>query len=232
MSGQVNYMWSHSLDFMTGIPPYLPQDSTNLKAEYGNSDLDTRHQFTAYLTYDVPGSSHGPSWLSHGWQLNSIFNFHSGQPFTVMATNNTSGNGEFSDRADLVPGVSPFQGVSHKVVDGAVQWFNTDAFVDPPDGQYGTSRRGQYTNPGYSEVDFSTFKNTHLTERLTMQLRVEMFNLFNRIDLAPVGFPQIPDSAGEGNSGQIFSTFGAYFAEQGIGPGEPFNTQFAVKFIF
>jgi hypothetical protein len=81
-------------------------------------------------------------------------------------------------------------------------------------------------------VDFSAFKNTHLSERVTLQLRVEMFNLFNRIDLAPVGYPQIPDSAGEGNSGQIFSTFGAFFAEQGIGPGEPFNTQFAVKFIF
>ena len=232
VSGQANYMWSHSLDFMTGIPPYLPQDSTNLKAEYGNSDMDTRHQFTAYLTYDVPGSSHGPSWLSHGWQFNGIFNFHSGQPFTVMSTNNSSGNGEFSDRADLVPGMNPFQGVSHQVVDGAVQWFNTDAFEDPPDGQYGTTRRGQYTNPGYSEVDFSAFKNTHISERVTLQLRAEMFNLFNRINLAPVGYPQIADSAGEGNSGQIFSTFGAYFAEQGIGPGEPFNTQFAIKFIF
>jgi hypothetical protein len=232
VSGQANYMWSHSLDFMTGIPPYLPQDSTNLKAEYGNSDMDTRHQFTAYLTYDVPGSKHGPSWLSHGWQFNGIFNFHSGQPFTVMSTNNSSGNGEFSDRANLVPGMNPFQGVSHKVVDGAVQWFNTDAFVDPPDGQYGTSRRGQYTNPGYSEVDFSAFKNTHISERVTLQLRAEMFNLFNRINLAPVGYPQIADSAGEGNSGQIFSTFGAFFAEQGIGPGEPFNTQFAIKVIF
>jgi hypothetical protein len=232
VSGQANYMWAHSLDFMTGIPPYLPQDSTNLKAEYGNSDLDTRHTFTGYVTYDIPGSPHGPSLLSHGWQLNSIVNLHGGQPFTVMATNNTSGNGEFSDRADLVPGMNPFQGVSHKVVNGAVQWFNTDAFEDPPAGEYGTTRRGQYRNPGYSEVDFSVFKNTHLSERVTLQLRAEMFNLFNRLDLAPVGFPQIADSAGEGNSGQIFSTFGAYFAEQGIGPGEPFNTQFAIKFIF
>jgi hypothetical protein len=224
---QFNYTWSHNLDFETGLIPYMPQDSTDPKAEYGNSDLDTRQTFIAYLTYDVPGSSHGPHWLSHGWQLNSGLNFHGGQPFTVVAVNNDSGNGEFADRADVVPGINPFAGVSHKVVNGVVQWFNTAAFVDPPQGQYGTERRNQYYNPGFSQVDLSVFKNMKITEKATLQLRVEMFNLFNRINLAPTGFPTVADS-----SGAIFSTIGAYFAEQGIGPGEPFNTQLAAKIIF
>jgi hypothetical protein len=54
-----------------------------------------------------------------------------------------------------------------------------------------------------------------------------MFNLFNRINLAPVGAPQT--SAG-GNA--IGSTIGAFFGAPGIGPGEPFNVQFAGKIIF
>jgi hypothetical protein len=62
---------------------------------------------------------------------------------------------------------------------------------------------------------------------VTLQLRAEMFNLFNRINLAPVGAPQT--SAG-GNSST--STIGAFFGAPGIGPGEPFNTQFAGKIIF
>ena len=37
----------------------IPLDSVNLKQEYGNSDFDTRHNFTAYWTYDISGSSHG-----------------------------------------------------------------------------------------------------------------------------------------------------------------------------
>ena len=49
------------------------------KGEDGNSDLDTRNTFIAYVIYDVPGSSHGPQQLSHGWQLNSGLNFH-GRP--------------------------------------------------------------------------------------------------------------------------------------------------------
>ncbi|MGD0417600.1 MAG: TonB-dependent receptor [Terriglobales bacterium] len=226
-TSQFNYTWSHALDYETGLVPYVPQDSTNLKGEYGNSDFDTRSAFVGYFNYEVPGSSHGPKWLSHGWQLNGGLTFHGGQPFTVVASSNQSGNGENADRADAVPGVSPFAGVSHSIVNGVVQWFNPAAFVDPPQGQYGTTTRGQYRNPGYSEVDFSVFKDTHLTEKITLQLRVEMFNLFNRVNLAPAGFPVVPDTAGA-----IYSTIGAYFAVPGIGPGEPFNTQLAAKIIF
>jgi hypothetical protein len=229
---QFNYTWSHNLDFETGLIPYMPQDSTNPRGEYGNSDLDTRNTFIAYLTYDIPGSSHGPRWLSHGWQLNSALNFHGGQPYTVVASTNSSGNGEFADRADVIPGVNPYAGLSHKVVDGVVQWFIPfgspgSAFTDPPQGQYGTERRNQYYNPGFSQVDLSVFKNTKITEKFTLQLRVEMFNVFNHINLAPVGFPAVSDT-----NGATFSTIGAYFAEQGIGPGEPFNTQLAAKILF
>jgi hypothetical protein len=227
LTTQLNYTWSHLLDDETGLIPYLPQDSTHPRAEYGNSDFDTRDTFVAYVTYEIPGSSHGPRWLSHGWQLNSGMNFHTGQPYSVLASTNTSGNGEFADRADVVPGVNPYAGVSHSVINGAVQWFNSAAFTDPPQGQYGTQRRGQYFNPGYRELDLSVLKNTKLSEKVTLQLRVEMFNLFNHINLAPVGWPGIPYT-----SGSIFSTIGAFFAEQGIGPGEPFNTQLAAKIIF
>ena len=154
---QFNYTWSHNLDFETGLIPYMPQDSTNPRGEYGNSDLDTRNTFIAYLTYDIPGSSHGPRWLSHGWQLNSALNFHGGQPYTVVASTNSSGNGEFADRADVIPGVNPYAGLSHKVVDGVVQWFIPfgspgSAFTDPPQGQYGTERRNQYYNPGFCRL--------------------------------------------------------------------------------
>ena len=36
----MTYTWSHSLDEETGLIPYLPQNSFNLKGEYGNSDFD------------------------------------------------------------------------------------------------------------------------------------------------------------------------------------------------
>jgi hypothetical protein len=72
----------------------LPQDSTNLKGDYGNADYDVRHHFTVNAVYNIPGSSHGPQWITHGWQLNTVMSFRTGLPFTVHATTDTSGTGE------------------------------------------------------------------------------------------------------------------------------------------
>jgi hypothetical protein len=91
---------------------------------------------------------------------------------------------------------------------------------------YSPTRRGQNYNPGYSAVDMAFFKTTPITERVGTQFSINVFNIFNRINLAPVGFPQ----AGEG--GEIGSTLGPYLGNPGIGPGEPLNAEFALKVIF
>jgi Carboxypeptidase regulatory-like domain len=226
VTSQLSYVWSHTLDQGTGLIPYLPQNSYNLAAEYGNSDLDQRHSFSGYVTYAIPGSSHGPSKLTHGWELNSLISFHTGNPYTPVSSSNSSGNGEYADRADAT-GVNPYAGVSHNIVNGLVQWFNPAAFTDPAQGQYGTLRRGQYFNPGYGDIDFSVLKNTPITERVTLQFRAEFFNIFNRTNLAPVGAPTAGDSGG-----QISSTVGVFWAAPAIGPGEPFNTQLSAKIVF
>jgi hypothetical protein len=225
LTSQLTYTWAHSLDEETGFIPYLPQNSFDLAGEYGNSDFDIPNALSGYLHYDVPGSSHRLRWLSNGWQLNSLLSFHSGTAFSVTASHQNSGNGESADRANQIG--KPFAGVNHNIVNGSVQWFNPAAFTDPPLGTYGTTRRGAYRNPGFGDVDFSVFKNTKITERVSLQLRVEMFNLFNRINLAPAGAPSTSDSGGT-----IGSTFGTYFGAPGVGPGEPFNTQLAGKIIF
>jgi len=107
-----------------------------------------------------------------------------------------------------------------------VTWFSPTAFADPPAGQYGTTRRGQFYNPGYSDVDFSVFKATPITEKVNTQFRIELFNLFNRTNFAPVGAPQAGETA------VIGSTIGTFDGAPGIGPGEPFNVQFALKITF
>lgn len=223
---QAAYTWSHALDYETGLIPYLPEDSYHQNLEYGNSDFDTRNTFSGLINYKVPAWSMGPERLSHGWELNSAFSFHGGQPFSVVANSDELGNGDSADRANYT-GVNPFAGVSHSIVGGVAEWFNSASFTEPAPGTYGQQRRNQFYNPGFSDVDFSIVKDTRLTEGVNLQLRAETFNLFNRINLAPVGAPQT--TAG-GNS--IGSTIGAFFGAPGIGPGEPFNVQFVGKIIF
>jgi hypothetical protein len=64
-------------------------------------------------------------------------------------------------------------------------------------------------------VHFSVFKNTPITEKVNAQFRIEMFNLFNRTNYAPVGAPQAGETA------VIGSTIGTFDGAPGIGPGEP-----------
>jgi hypothetical protein len=224
LAAQVGYTWSHSLDYETGELPYVPQDPLNEKAEYGNSDFDVRNTFTGYLDYQVP-ALRGPERLAKGWEFNSGFSFHGGTPYTVTSANNPSGNGEGADRAVQVM-ADPYQGVSHAIVNGTVQWFNPNAFVDAPAGTYSPTRRNQNNNPGYSAVDVAVIKNTAIKERVSAQFRADLFNVFNRTNLEPIGF------AFTGESGTIGSTLGPYLGNPGIGPGEPFNAQFSLKIIF
>jgi hypothetical protein len=223
LTSQLAYTWSHALDYETGLLPYVPQDPLNEKAEYGNSDFDVRNTFTGYVDYLFPAFK-GPQRLTHGWEINSGFSFHGGTPYTVDASSNVSGNGENADRAVQV--ANPLTGANHSIVNGVVQWFSPTAFVDPAPGTYSPTRRGQNSNPGYSAVDVSAIKTTTIKEGVSLQFQADVFNIFNRTNLAPVGFP----ATGEG--GTISSTLGPYLGNPTIGPGEPLNVEFALKVLF
>ena len=222
-SGQFTYTWAHGLDDMTQYRGTLPQDSFNLKADYGSMDYDTRHKFTAAMNYDLPNAARYKVFLN-GWALNSLVSLGTGQPFTVFSSGDSTGTGEGEQRANQVS--NPFAGVSHAFNKNGVTWINPAAFVDPAPGTFGTSPRNGYYGPGYASVDFSVVKNTKITERISTQLRVEMFNLFNHTNLAPVS-----NTVGSG-LGLTADTVGDWNGAPGLGPGEAFNMQLGLKIIF
>ncbi len=232
LSTSATYTWGHNLDEVTAYRGALPQNNRNFKGDYGNSDFDTRNSFTAFLSYEIPGSSHGPRELTSGWQMNSLLSFHGGQPFSVTASGDISGTGEGNDRANQV-------GPIHRAYQGQkplAQWLDPAAFADPAPGTFGTSPRNGYFGPGYSDVDFSVFKSTKFGERTTVQIRAELFNLFNRVNYAPPSSTSsVVASGGSGAAPTGFflnDTIGDYNGAPGIGAGEPFNAQFGAKIIF
>jgi hypothetical protein len=223
LTSQFAYTWAHGLDDMTQYRGTLAQDSLNLKADYGSMDYDTRHNFTAQLNYGLPNASRLKP-LLNGWELSSLLSFHTGQPFTVFSSSDTTGTGEGVQRADLIG--DPFAGVSHAFNKGGVTWLNQAAFADPAAGTFGNSGRNAFYGPGYASVDFSVVKNTKITERIGTQFRIEMFNLFNRVNLAP------PSGTNGSGLGITADTIGDYNGAPGLGPGEAFNMQLALKIIF
>jgi hypothetical protein len=222
-TSQFTYTWAHGLDDMTQYRGTLPQDSMNLKADYGSMDYDTRHNFTAVLNYELPNASRWRSLLS-GWALSSLISLHTGQPFSVFSSTDTSGTEEGAQRADLIG--DPFAVVSHAFNKSGVTWINPAAFADPAPGSWGTGGRNAFYGPGYASVDFSVLKNTKITERINTQFRIEMFNLFNRVNLAP------PSTTNGSGLGITADTIGDWNGAPGIGPGEAFNMQLGLKVIF
>jgi hypothetical protein len=239
LNSQFAYTWGHTLDQISEYRGALADSATNIRVDYGNGDFDTRHNFSGVVTWDVPGSSHGPKWVTHGWALNSLMTFHSGQPTDETLL----GLSRIGD---------PFAGVSHSFqnnVNGftGVQWWNPAAFCSPgvgscPTGSFagGNLRRNQFAGPAFHEFDFSVIKNIPITERFKAQFRVEMFNLFNSKNFASgvgsVGTSCAADATGVCTTakgfGQVTDTIGDFNGAPGLGPGEAFNVQLALKITF
>jgi hypothetical protein len=219
-STSTTYTWSHALDEVTAYRGALPQNNLDFKGEYSNSDFDTRNTFVSFVSYQIPGGERFKA-ITNGWQVNALLTFHGGQPFTVHASGDISGTNEGNDRADQIgPARVGYQGQST-----TANWIDLSAFANPAPGTFGTSRRNAFYAPGYSDIDFSVFKDTKITRLVTLQLRAELFNLFNRANYAP-------PSASVGGSSTLYDTIGDYNGAPGIGAGEAFNAQLVGKIIF
>jgi hypothetical protein len=231
LTAQGAYTYGHGLDNVSGTRGFAPQDSRNLAAEYGNADFDVRHTFNGYIVYEIPTfGSFKP--LTQGWEVNSFMTFYTGKPVTPKTSANNSGVGELQDRVTKIanPYTSNRALTRTSATSGAyVQWFAPTSYAVPAAGTFSPTPRNSVYGPGFATVDASIIKNTTLHENVKLQLRAEMFNIFNRLNLATQTSMGSFTSA---NFGRSTTTVGDNAGAPGIGSGEPFNMQFAAKIIF
>ena len=89
---------------------------------------------------------------------------------------------------------------------------------------FGSLGRNTLHGPDFKNVDFSISKTTKITERLSHELRIEAFDLFNH-----------PNFGNPGTSAQVGSTtFGVISSTRGPtgDAGSSRQIQFAMKLIF
>jgi hypothetical protein len=220
---KLNYTYGHSRDDLSATRGAIPQNSNNIRGDYGNADFDIRHSFVGFVSYSLPSPSHAKLLLG-GWQLNSLLSFYTGVPLTVLSGTDTSGTKENKDRAEIV--ADPFQNVPANIAGQAIYWFNPLAYAAPMKGTYSNQARNQLSGPPTKEVDFSIFKNTKINERINTQFRVEIFNIANTLNLSNPGVTL------GGGLGQATSTKDVGNGAPGIGVGAPRNVQLALKIVF
>lgn len=235
VSSQFAYTWSHALDEISEYRAAILDDPANKRADYGNGDFDTRHLFTVNLSYDVPKAKWATStwskYLFNDWLVSTIMNFHSGQP-----------NDETLSGLNLIKGIDPYASGRYHFnasIPGA-QWFNPNAFCDPGDAGCGGAPMGRnvLVGPNFKDIDLSVVKYVPIKERLKLELRADMFNVFNRINyasgLGAVGLTCSEDKIAHhcttaSGFGQVTDTIGDFNGAPGLGPGEQFNIQIAGK---
>jgi len=170
-----SYTYSHALDEGSSESASVT-NPYNIRYDYGNADYDIPNRFVASANYQLPFKGSGVLGpLARGWQVNAIGQFSDGLPFSVGSTT-ALGDG-LTTRAQLLPGFGNGSLPPSKRKLG--EWFNTAAFAVPAAGTYGNSHRNSLEGPGTKSVDFSLFKDTHLSETKVLQLRAEAFNLAN-----------------------------------------------------
>ncbi len=254
-SSQINYNWSHSIDNASDGQDYVanatqPDNSYRADLERGNSNFDNRHRFVATASYEIPNFAKAHPRLGKGWQLNTVVTLRSGNPFHLTLFDDYNNTGEFFPRPDIIG--DPYAGTH-----APDQFINLSAFkvpctLDPTgDGSaascvpgtwhFGSLGRNALRGPSYKNVDFSLFKDTPITEKVKLQLRAEIFNIFNHPNFSN---PLLPSFAADFTSSidpvtgrgtgflPITVTPDVGIGNPFLGGGGPRNIQLAVRLIF
>lgn len=223
----LGYTWAHAIDFVSLHRAAQPQDSTRPDLERASSDLDIRHRFTLALTYDLPEMK---SWaqLLEGWQINSIVTLQTGTPFNAVDFgNDTSLTGEFSDRWNVIG--NP-QSIPNFSTTGPIP---VESVLSQPEfGQFGDAGRNIFRGPSLQVWDLSLVKTWRATERFSVQLRAEFFNVLNHPNFANPAILFNNDLSFLDTFGLVTATPDVAGANPVIGTGGPRNIQFGLKVRF
>ncbi len=210
--------------------PYVP--GFGIQYDYALCDWDTTNVLHYSGTWALPvgagqhllGTSHGvENAILGGWHANWIFTWTSGQPTTIHSAVTTVAGQAAGSNALLVPGenVDAGQSIAH--------YWNAAAFASPPAvtsvGQTNGAPLGgapdQVYGPPVHRLDFSLFKQFHITEATYLEFRGEFFNFTNTPDF---GLPSATNYLNSTNFGQITSTRDS--------PNDARQIQLALKLYF
>jgi hypothetical protein len=261
LTSTVNYTWSHSIDTASDgldfVPnASMPDNSFNPHGERASSNFDVRQRFQWYWTYNLPKADHAQKILG-GWALDGMFNFATGQPYTVsyLFEGDYNGTAEFFGRPDVIG--NPYAGVSGTnllnlaAFAAPCTWDSTAGACVSGTSHPGSEGRNAFNATKYTNFDFSLTKNSHLTERVSMELRADFFNVFNHpnfsnpllpgfgIDLFTnthvVGNSLVAGADPVANGPQFMPTTATPDVGSGnpyLGGGGPRSMQIAVHFAF
>jgi hypothetical protein len=222
-SSQVNlaYTWSRNMTNSQSESGAAPQNPYNLRNEYARATLDRRHVLSVNYIYELPfyqNQESAAGKLLGGWQISGITYFFTGLGFSPATSSNDPaglgllGNSPSGARPDVI--CDPNANAPHAFT----QFYNTACFANPPAGvnRVGNAGRNTIQGPSTTRFDATLAKSIRLGETSSIQLRWEVFNIFNHTNFTTLGL-NITTPA----------TYGFVTATR-----DPRNMQLGIKFLF
>ena len=211
-----NYTWSHALDYaqnattsLSGTTQSWLDPYSNALGNYGNSNYNIPDRFVAYVLYEVPGIHGGSAlkYLTNGWNIDDSFQAGSGLPYSAALKSS------FNSSAAILQG-----------------WYG-DGFTSftPVIG------RNTYKYPRHIVDDIRLNKKTPITERYSLELMLNVFNLANHQNIDGLSTTAYTLASTGTNAGTMTyqSSFGAISSSNNSGfLFTPRNVEIAAKFNF
>ena len=180
LDASVTYTWAHAID-NDSSDAYLMWTGSRMTpaSDRANADFDLRHSFAAAFAYTVPRRADVAVWtrFAAGWNLSTIVRARSGFPVTVLDSEQFTG----------IPLNDAFRPT---YVYGQALWLNDPnspggrrlnpaAFATLGSGVEGNLGRNAIAGFGMWQVDLSASRTLRLDDLRSLDLRADVYNLFN-----------------------------------------------------
>ena len=182
------YTWAKALDYGTDANG-ISNGTPDLSIEYGPTDFDIKHNYRGSFVWEMPfgrGRRFGDNWgrvadaVLGGWQASGILTLRSGLVYNVVNGADTGNTGNPLAARLQRPNIV---GDPELASPSREAWINTSAFALPALGSLGSMTRNSLRGPALQQFDFSVNKAFRFAEKAGVQLRVDLFNIFNHTNL-------------------------------------------------
>jgi hypothetical protein len=172
------YTWSKSIDDASNLGEEV--NPFNLRLSRAISSWDMTHN--AVITYNYALPFHHNR-LIEGWSISGTSRFSTGLPVTLADDSDRSllgtlGNGINNNLLDTPEVLAGPLDLNTNPRNGQPV-FNTSMIVPEALGQLGDAGRRIFHGPGIENFDVQLSKTTTIRESMSLEIRVEAFNVFN-----------------------------------------------------
>jgi hypothetical protein len=245
---RLNYTWSHAMDDLSDAFSSSANnfdlgytDLVHPMVDYGNSYYDNRERIAISAIYAVPFGRNSKGFaraLFGGWELAPVFTARTGAPYTIYDI--TDDNFLYTRVAanEVIPaGGTEFQSSgSNSFSIYNFSQIPVSEYINPKtgDSDFGPfpanmTGRNYFHTPGDYDLDAGLYKSVRFTERMSLQLRLEAYNVFNHSNL----YVNTGSAYIYGGAGNITASYGVPTNALLSGAVlENRNIQIGAKFIF